>query len=278
MEKMEKQKRQQQQPAQNQQRQKEKRAVNSSPENHQQADLEIIYYTDPLCCWSWGFEPQWRKLSLEFEGKISYRYCMGGLLPAWKNFNDTVNSVTRPIQMGPVWMHASQMSGMPVDQNVWIKDPPQSSYPACIAVKCAAFQSGRAAGIYLRLLREAIMIDGENIAKQQVLLSTATRLSAIFPGFNIEQFKKDLKSEKGIDAFRKDLQEIQYHKINRFPSLVIKKKEKAVIISGYRPYPVLLDAIRQVAGIEKTHAAVTEEMYKQRYPSHTDRELLEIKG
>ena len=203
---------------------------------------------------------------------------MGGLLPGWKNFNDTVNSVTRPIQMGPVWMHASQMSGMPMDQNVWVKDPPQSSYPACIAVKCAEFQSGQAAGIYVRLLRETIMIHGENIAKQQVLLSTAAKLSAIFPGFDTEQFKKDLKSDKAVEAFRKDLQEIQYHKINRFPSLVIKNNDKAVIISGYRPYPVLLDAIRQVIGIEKTHPPITEEMYKQRYPSYTDRELLEIKG
>ena len=56
-----------------------------------QPGLEIIYYTDPLCCWSWAFEPQWRRLLFELKDKISYRYCMGGLLPRWKNYNDSVN-------------------------------------------------------------------------------------------------------------------------------------------------------------------------------------------
>lgn len=110
-------------------------------ENSKADLLEITYYTDPLCCWSWAFEPQWRRFLYEFRGKIRYRYCMGGLLPQWNNYNDAINSVTRPIQRGPVWMHAKQMSGMPIDQNIWMRDPPSSSYPACIAVKCAALQS-----------------------------------------------------------------------------------------------------------------------------------------
>src|SRR3954471_8227222 len=77
--------------------------------------LEIIYYTDPLCCWSWAIEPQLRKLQFEFTGKLKWRICMGGLLPGWKNYHDEINSVTRPIQMGPVWMHAQQISGMPMN-------------------------------------------------------------------------------------------------------------------------------------------------------------------
>src|SRR4051794_10923157 len=80
-----------------------------------QADrVEISYYTDPLCCWSWAFEPQWRKLKFEYEGKISWRYCMSGLIPSWNDYNDPMHSVSRPIQMGPVWMHAMELSGMPM--------------------------------------------------------------------------------------------------------------------------------------------------------------------
>src|SRR5689334_9454281 len=62
--------------------------------------LTITYYTDPLCCWSWGFEPQWRRLLFEYQGSINHRYCMGGLLPGWKNYHDPINNVSRPIQMG----------------------------------------------------------------------------------------------------------------------------------------------------------------------------------
>src|SRR5436305_1999889 len=91
--------------------------------------LQIVYYTDPLCCWSWAMEPQLRRIQFEFR-EISWRYCMGGLLPEWKNYNHEVNSVSRPIQIGPVWMHAGQVSGMPMDTTIWMRDPPQSSYPA----------------------------------------------------------------------------------------------------------------------------------------------------
>jgi hypothetical protein len=65
--------------------------------------VEITYYTDPLCCWSWAFEPQWRRLRYEYSGKIKWRYRMGGLLPDWSSFSDPMNDVSRPIQMGPFW-------------------------------------------------------------------------------------------------------------------------------------------------------------------------------
>ena len=135
--------------------------------------VDITFYTDPLCCWSWALEPQWRELRYEFEGNIRWRYCMGGMLPSWKNFHDEVNSVSRPVQMGPVWMHASQISGMPMDTRIWMEDAPASSYPACIAFKGAELQVAAVAELYLRLVREAIMLDGKNIAKQNVLIDIA---------------------------------------------------------------------------------------------------------
>src|SRR5215217_1540336 len=63
------------------------------------ADISITYYTDPLCCWSWVFEPVWQQLQTEFIKQFTWRYCMGGLLPGWKNYYDSVNSVSRPVQM-----------------------------------------------------------------------------------------------------------------------------------------------------------------------------------
>ncbi|MGI8952038.1 MAG: DsbA family oxidoreductase [Chitinophagaceae bacterium] len=231
--------------------------------NIQQADgIEITYYTDPLCCWSWAFEPQWRKLQFEFSGKISWHYVMGGLLPSWKNYNDPINNVSRPIQMGPVWMHASQVSGIPMHQRIWIEDPPASSYPACIAVKCAELQSTETGEKYLRLLREAIMINGINISKQTELIKIAETLTQKgFTEFTLIKFKEDLKTDKGLEAFRKDLQEVQYRNINRFPTLIIKANQQPpILITGYRPYSILLDAIKQVAPqLQKTQQAINEE-------------------
>jgi putative protein-disulfide isomerase len=239
--------------------------------------VDIIYYTDPLCCWSWAFEPQWRRLLYEYEGQLSYRYCMSGLLPSWNNYNDSVNNVTRPIQMGPVWMHAQQLSGMPIQHTVWMKDPPSSSYLACIAVKCAALQSSRAGEMYLRLLREALMIEGKNTAKRAVLTEKAEQLAALVPGFSVELFREDMKNDKGLEAFRKDLNEVQRHHISRFPSLVIRNRSgQAVLFSGYRPYSVLTDALRQIAPLEKTNPVRNPEKYKALWPLATEREMAEF--
>jgi predicted DsbA family dithiol-disulfide isomerase len=245
-------------------------------QNNEADLLEVIYYTDPLCCWSWAFEPQWRRFLYEFKGQIRYRYCMGGLLPKWKNYNDSINSVTRPVQMGPVWMHAKEISGMPIDFNIWMRDPPLSSYPACIAVKCAALQSANAEENYLRLLREALMIKGENISKQEMLFETAETLAEMDRRFDIDRFKEDFKNDNGLEAFRKDLQEIQYHRINRFPTLVIKNPtKKGVMISGYRPYSLLTEAVEQISDLKRIE--IKEEEYKSHWPSVTERELQEIR-
>lgn len=212
-----------------------------------EASLHIVYYTDPLCCWSWAFEPQWRRLRYEFGRQIRWRYCMGGLLPNWDTFNDPMNAINRPVQMGPLWLEAKYMSGMPIQDQIWITDPPSSSYPACIAVKCAGLQSAEAEEIYLRRLREAVMLHTKNIAQQQVLIDVATTLTQNIPGIlDIDIFKNDLKNGNGYEAFRNDLQKASYHKISRFPTLTISAQNKAVMIVGYRPYSVLLQAIAAV--------------------------------
>ncbi len=214
-----------------------------------QADLlEIIYYTDPLCCWSWIFEPEWRKLLTHFQNNVRWRYCMGGLLPGWKNYYDAINSVSKPLQMGPVWMHAAAVSGINIRHDIWAKDPPASSYPACIAVKCAQLQSEAAGEKYLFLLREACMMKGDNIAKKEVLINTAMLLSGDETiTFDFDEFKNNLLETEGREAFRKDLQEVKYYGINRFPTLVIKSGENAKIITGYYKYETLIAIINGFA-------------------------------
>lgn len=240
--------------------------------------VEITFYTDPLCCWSWGFEPQWRRLQYEYDGQILFRYVMGGLLPSWNNYNDPMFSVSRPMQMGPVWLEASVASGMPIQDKIWVQDPPASSYPACIAVKAAQLQAPQAGVKYLRMLREAVMLHGKNIAKQDVLVDLAKELSSAYSGrFDANLFEQDLTNEKGLDAFRLDMQEVQNRAINRFPTLIIRSgNNKAVMITGYRPYAVLVEAIKQVAPeIKLIRKAESAEEYKKFWGTVTTREIEE---
>src|SRR5207237_571555 len=119
----------------------------------------------------------------------------------------------------------------------------------CIAVKSVELQSAAAGIKYLRMLREAAMLQGKNIAKQAVLIDVAKRLAEEYPGIvDTNRFVTDLTTDNGLEAFRVDWQETQNRNISRTPTLIMRAQNKpAIMVTGYRPYEVLLEAVKQVA-------------------------------
>jgi predicted DsbA family dithiol-disulfide isomerase len=208
----------------------------------------ITYYTDPLCCWSWALESQWRQIKEAYRARIEWTYVMGGMIQDWKSYNDPMNAINRPIQFGPIWMHASQVSGTPMDYSIWHKDPPSSSYPSCIAVKCATIQSREAGELLLYDLREAVMIRSLNISKSEVILSIAEALANRHPDkFDFHSFNASWRDGSGVDAFTADLQKTRFLKIGRFPTMTFTNgTATGIMITGYRPFNVLCEALEQM--------------------------------
>jgi predicted DsbA family dithiol-disulfide isomerase len=211
--------------------------------------LELVYYTDPLCCWSWAFEPHWRRLRAEFGAALDCRYRMAGMIADWGSYSDPLNSVSRPLQMGPIWREAQHLAGVPVDDRIWAEDPPASSYPACLAVKAAELQSADAADLYLRRLREAVMTQRCNIARREVLVELAEELAAAAPDrLDAERLGRDLDGQAARDALREDIKEARYRGIGRFPTLTLRNPGGAgIVLVGYRPYEALLSGLARVA-------------------------------
>lgn len=242
--------------------------------------VEIEYFTDPLCCWSWAFEPQWRRLRYEYQDQIRWKYRMGGLLSDWQVYNDPMNTVSRPAQMGPVWKEAQHISGMPVNDRVWVENPPRSSYPACMAVKTAELQGTEAGELYLRKVREAVMTQMQDISKADVLLEIAGELADEGPDlFDGNQFEKDFVCRAALNDFKKDLKKVKQLGISRYPSLTFKiKGRKGVMITGYRPYGVLIQALKKVCpDIEPSTSAEKTEDYLSYWKNVTEREMNEVK-
>lgn len=209
--------------------------------------VEVTYYTDPLCSWSWALEPQWRRLRYEFADQLAWRYSMGGLISDWQQFSDPLNDISRPVQMGPQWIQIRHLIGMPIDERIWVEDPPASSYPACIAFKAAERQGASVGEAYLRRLREAVMLERRNIAQWEVLLALAEEVSAS-SGFDLEQFRYDLDGKEVLEAFRTDIKDGRYRGIGRFPSLILRPTTgQSILLIGYRPYQVLREAIAHIA-------------------------------
>lgn len=199
-------------------------------------------------------EPAWQELLRVYEGNITWRYCMGGLLPDWKSYRDTEQHVSRPFQMGPVWLEAKYISNQPIDETIWFADPPASSYPACLAVRCAALQSAQAEHHYLYALRKAVMAERRNIAKKEVLLAVADEVAVQFPGImDMVKFRADIEMGNSLEDLRADLKEVSYRNIGRFPSLVLHQDNGlGTIITGYRPFEVLHGLVKKHLGTGQT--------------------------
>jgi putative protein-disulfide isomerase len=149
--------------------------------------VHVAYFTDPLCPWSWGAEPQVRRVEAEFCEQVRFTYVMAGMardIDPRKKMASTLEMVAE--------------TGMPADPRLWRDDPPLSSFPACLAVKAAAEQ-----GLdrpYLRRLRAGAFLLGERLDRDEVLLAAAGDV----PDLDIERFAVDLRSDAVAERFAVD--------------------------------------------------------------------------
>jgi putative protein-disulfide isomerase len=199
----------------------------------------VTYYTDPLCCWSWAMEPAWKRLIAEYGGILHVRYKMGGIMRSWQR-SKGARRIDRPSQMGPEWMLAANVSGSKINSKIWLIDPPTSSHPACIAVKCVELQSVFLGQLYLHLLRAAVMVQGRNIAMQATLLDLAGALELLIPEFDIIEFETDLLWGRGLIGFRDDLKDARKYNIQQFPTFIIQRNNGPVTtLRGYHTFEAL---------------------------------------
>jgi predicted DsbA family dithiol-disulfide isomerase len=155
--------------------------------------VSVVYFTDPVCPWSWAAEPAVRRLQAEFGDRVRITYVMGGLAREFHAPHAELANV----------LDAVAASGMPADPRLWLDRPPSSSYPACQAVKAAAEQ--RLDGLYLRVLREGFAVERRALDTAAALVDAARSVD----GMNIQRFEVDLRSHAIVEAFGADLDRVR---------------------------------------------------------------------
>jgi predicted DsbA family dithiol-disulfide isomerase len=158
--------------------------------------VEVRFYTDPACPWSWAAEPAQRRLMWEFDGEVEFAWVMGGLARSYERA-DLLDLVT-------VWLEDAAAGGMPCDPRIWTQNPLESTYPACQAVKAAEEQGWEAGYRYLRRLREGIMVERRKLDHADALIAAAGEA-----GIDRERFEVDLRSHAITEAFGADLEEVR---------------------------------------------------------------------
>jgi predicted DsbA family dithiol-disulfide isomerase len=158
--------------------------------------VQVRFYTDPACPWSWAAEPALRRLMWEFEDALEFVWVMGGLGRSYEHAN--------LLEVVEQWLEDADAGGMPCDPRIWTQNPLDSTYPACEAVE-AATEQGPGAGLrYLRTLREGIMFERRKLDHAESLIEAAGRA-----GIDAQRFEVDLRSDASTEAFEADLEEVR---------------------------------------------------------------------
>jgi predicted DsbA family dithiol-disulfide isomerase len=158
--------------------------------------VQVRFYTDPACPWSWAAEPAVRRVMWEFEGELEFVWVMGGLTRSYEGAD--------LLQVVSQWLVDAAEGGMPNDPRIWTENPLDSSYPACQAVKAATEQGPDAAYRYLRTLREGIMFERRKLDHADALIDAAGRAR-----IDRARFEIDLRSHAITEAFGADLEEVR---------------------------------------------------------------------
>lgn len=233
--------------------------------------IQITYFTDPICSACWAIEPQLKKLKLEYGHAIHIDYRMGGLLPSWESYSG--GGISNPTDVAHHWEEMSGHYGMPIDGDVWLEDPLDSSYPPSIAFVAAKLQDEGKALVFMRRIREMVFLEKKNITQWEHLEAAGT-----FAGLDTEQLKKDYENTAPA-LFEADLSMSRAMRVRGFPTLFITSATKQEVIYGVRPYANFESAIAKVAPkTKKKPVSLTGVDCFERFSTLTAKEFAELRG
>lgn len=233
--------------------------------------VKLIYFTDPICSSCWGIEPQLRKLKLEYGSNIEIEYRMGGLLPDW-SYNS--GGISKPSDVAHHWDEVSVYYDMPIDGDVWLENPLNSSYPPSIAFKAAQMQDNDKALLFLRELREMVFLRKKNITEWENMAAAAQKA-----GLNVEQLKSDYEN-KAKALFEEDLKIAKEYGVRGFPTMFFTDNSgNKEVVYGSKPYATYESAILKIfPAAAKTDYVKTWETLFSKYGSLTATEFSELSG
>jgi predicted DsbA family dithiol-disulfide isomerase len=241
------------------------KVVTQKTEKH----VKVIYFTDPICSSCWGIEPQLRKLKLEYGSSIEIEYRMGGLLADW-SYNS--GGISKPSDVAHHWDEVSLHYDMPIDGDVWLEDPLDSSYPPSIAFKAAQMQDHDKAILFLRAIREMVFLEKKNITKWEYLAKAAKQV-----GLNVEQLKADYEGKAKV-LFEEDLKFAKESGVRGFPTMFFTDNAGSQeVVYGSKPYAFYETAILKLdPNTTKSEYSKGWETLFAKYHSLTAKEFSEL--
>lgn len=196
----------------------------------------LIYVTDPMCSWCWGFSPVVSMLAARFEDRLGVEVVLGGLRPGTAEPMDARTKAT----IREHWQHVHDASGQPFDFGFFERERfVYDTEPAARAVVAARRLRADAALPFLARLHAAFYRDNRDVTDGATLIEVAGEF-----GFDGPAFERELGSDEARRETRGDFARAQALGVRGFPSVLAPVgKGLAAITLGYRPWDAIEPAV-----------------------------------
>lgn len=212
---------------------------------------QLIYFSDPMCSWCWGFSPVVTAIQRRFGSGLPIRLVMGGLRPG----TDTPMSAEAWSGLAGHWVHVTEASGQPFHPDLaqrtgFVYD----TDPAARAVVILRRYDMAMAIAFLQRAQQAFYAENQDITDAGVLADLAAEF-----GVERESFLSLMASEEAKKETWSDYATSQRAGVTGFPTLVAGPNAEGVygaVTRGYNtPEQVLAVLDAWLYGPAETRAA-----------------------
>jgi putative protein-disulfide isomerase len=201
-------------------------------------DPHLIYFSDPMCSWCWGFSPTIEAIGARYGESLPVRLVMGGLRPG--NVEPMSDEARREVRGH--WAKVAEASGQPFGESA--VDRPGFVYdtdPVARAVVVARRTEPAMGLVYLRAAHRAFYVEGRDVTNLETLADLAAELA-----LDRADFLAGLASEEVKQETWNDYNLSMNAGVAGFPTLIIGPKpdgQYAMITRGFRASDEVLAAV-----------------------------------
>lgn len=200
----------------------------------------LLYFTDPMCSWCYGFGPAIEQIAAEYAGRAPVSVVTGGLRP----------DETRPLpermarEIAHHWEMVQEAAGGEFDFSFFNKHPDfiYNTAPACRAVTAANLLDSSRTLQFQHALQRRFYRDAEDPAD----LATFVR-AAEDSGYAPSEFSETYAAPGTEAAMRQQFEFARRWGIGAFPTLVLSAGETNVLVTqgylGHEPLKTRIDAL-----------------------------------
>lgn len=200
----------------------------------------LIYFSDPMCSWCYGFSPVIEEIRRTFGRALPIRIVMGGLRPG----TETPMTEEAKLEVGNHWVHVHEATGLPFN-GAGMAAPGfvYDTDPAARAVVVARRDGEEMAATFLGRTQRAFYAEGRDVTRGETLGEIAEEL-----GLDREPFLQAWASEEAKQETWRDYAISQRAGVTGFPTLVAGPNEQdvyGVVTRGFAPGDQVIGVLRE---------------------------------